>query len=214
MSPTMHQRLSRGLNIGPSLPDADPSSAAVVMFNWGGGAANHAQTSLRERLAECPPSTECDQLLNELVDVEERAKQFLDQQTESRIAALQQRRDQLWSECRTLEESKSESGDGALTGSLRIAQSELLNLKQQRAESRPALRTRYPTPGEIEHLSRYDAASRLLIEKQKFQIGTLTEAIEAARQKMQSIGEQLLEKNDELRRVDSQLNAARSMAGK
>ena len=149
MSPSLHQQLSsRGLS-GPSLPDADMNNAASVTLSWPGGAANHPpQTSLRVRLAESAPTEECNQLLNELVDIEERCKRFLDRQTESRIAELQQRRDQLWSECRELEESKDASGPGALTGQLRIEQVRLLNLKQSRSETRPAIRSRYPTAEE------------------------------------------------------------------
>ena len=212
----MHNHLSgHGLSVGPSLSGIDTNNAASVTLNWPGASANHApQTPLRARLAECAPSAESDLLLSELVAAEENAKQFLAQQAELRIAELEQRRDQLWSECRALEESKSESGDGALSGSLRIAQSELANLKQSRAESRPAIRSRYPTPQELEVISRFDAASRMLLARQEFQIGTLREAIESARQKMQSISEKLFETNEKLRLADSQLNAARSMAGK
>ena len=54
----------------------------------------------------------------------------------------------------------------------------------------------------------------MLIEKQEFQIGTFQSAIEAARLKSQSIGEQLVETNEQLRLADSQLNSARAAAGK
>jgi chromosome segregation ATPase len=162
-----------------------------------------------EFLMKAPESAERNSLLNRFALLSRDIETFLSQSKAARAAELEEKRADLWKQCRAIEdEIKAHTLEiGRLTAQLNANSTELSGWRQRSREADAAPHhTRYPNESEVREWNQRKNAAReglASVEQNQTNLGTWLQSFEAQKHKA---SRRLAELNDELRAVDSELN--------
>jgi chromosome segregation ATPase len=207
-------RASYGLESTPP-PSFDFSGTQVASVSLFGAAAESSSDARLTALLACAPCSQRDEALTEWLTACEKIDGFLRGQQAQRAAELEGRREQLWADCRRLEDQMSLAMDeaGRISSQLNDRTFKFSELKQKLHDGRPIFPTAYPTAAELATVQKYAQETAAQIAAAQAEIDDLKAHAKTVRQEYNRVSHELSTANESLRQVDADLNALKKSPG-
>jgi allantoicase len=187
--------------------------ATMMVHNPASAMPKPAPTAL-EKLMGLPPSAERDQMIAEWFAASERIDAFISAQRSQKITELETKRADLWSKCRQAEEAVKAAV--VQLGQANVAcnvQGQELNAARGKAAAadQPSYNTRFPTEAEKAADSQKRTAAQKELTTQTDQFRALRDQLSVATLQHHDAQVNLQKLVEELRLVDSELNALKKV---